>query len=62
MCALNRYAASKTDEPNLYRRPFGKYHYPIFYRIRADHADIEIARVLHGARIRDLRKLPYDPK
>jgi plasmid stabilization system protein ParE len=61
MCARNPYAASKTDEPNVYRRPLGKYGYAIFYRIRPDDAGIEIARVLHGARIRDLKKLPDAP-
>ena len=36
MCALNPHAAGKTDEPNLYRRPLGRYRYTIFYRTVAD--------------------------
>jgi plasmid stabilization system protein ParE len=59
-CALNPRAGAMTDEPNVYRRPLGRYRYTIFYRILADASGIEIARVIHGAHITDLRQLPDD--
>ncbi len=59
-CTLNPFAAAKTDEPNLYRRPLGKYRYTIFYRTLPDAEGIEVARVIHGARVKNLRKLPDD--
>lgn len=58
MCALNPRATGKTDEPNVYRRPLGKYRYTIFYRILSNDEGIEVARVVHGARVRNLRRLP----
>ena len=58
MCALHPRTGSKTDEPNLYRRALGKYRYTIFYRTAAD--GIEVVRVVHGARIKVLTKLPTD--
>ena len=58
LCALSPYAARKTDEPDVYRKPLGKYRYAIFYRVLAKDARIEIVRVLHSARIRNLDKLP----
>ena len=60
MCALNPRAGASTDEPNVYRRPLGKYRYTIFYRALTDRDGIEVARIIHGARVKDLRKLPED--
>ncbi len=60
MCSLNPYAAGKTDEPGVYRRPLGRYRYTIFYRVLAGGEGIEVARVIHGARVRDLRRMPND--
>ena len=61
MSALNPRAGAKTDEPNVYRRPLGKkYRYTIFYRILAEEQGIEVARVIHSARVQDLGKLPED--
>jgi plasmid stabilization system protein ParE len=57
LCALSPRAGSKTDEPDVYRWPLGKYRYTIFYRLRSDEG-IEIVRVLHGARVKDLRQVP----
>ena len=58
MCALSPRAASKTDEPRLYRRALGKYRYTIFYRVLADDEGIEIARVIHSSRVKSLSKAP----
>ena len=60
LCALNPGATGKTDEPNLYRRPLGKYRYTIFYRALPDKEGIEVARVIHGARVKNLQRLPDD--
>ena len=58
MCALNPRATGKTDEPNVYRRPLGKYRYTVFYRVLPHGEGIEVARVVHGARVKSLRKVP----
>src|SRR5262245_17535615 len=55
-CALTPRAGGRTDEPDVYRRPLGKYRYTIFYRVR-DHG-IEVVRVVHGARVRRLGAVP----
>lgn len=60
VCALNPHAAGKTDEPGVYRRPLGRYRYTIFYRVLAGGEGIEVARVIHGARLRALRTMPTD--
>jgi plasmid stabilization system protein ParE len=60
MCALSPYASAKTDEPGVYRRPLGRYRYTIFYRVLAGGEGIEVARVVHGARVRNLRRMPND--
>jgi plasmid stabilization system protein ParE len=57
-CALNPRAVGKTDVPNLYRRALGKYRYTIFYRVLPKDEGIEVARVVHSARVKNLRKLP----
>ena len=59
-CALSPHGSAKTDEPGVYRRPLGKYRYTIFYRVLAGGEGIEVARVIHGARVRDLRRMPDD--
>ena len=60
MCALNPRAIGKTDEPNLHRRPLGKYRYTVFYRVLPGNGGIEVARVVHSARVKNLRKVPGD--
>jgi plasmid stabilization system protein ParE len=59
-CALNPFAAARTNVPNLYRRPLNKYRYTVFYRVLAGQQGIEIARIVHGARVKDLHTLPDD--
>jgi len=61
-CALSPHASAKTDQPGVYRRPLGMYRYTIFYRILAGGEGIEVARVIHGARVRNLRRMPNEPE
>lgn len=56
MCALSPRAGARTDEPDVHRRPLGKYRYTIFYRVRPD--VIEVVRVIHAARVKRLASLP----
>jgi hypothetical protein len=46
--------------PNLYRHPLGKYRYTVFYRVLPNDEGIEVARVVHSARVKNLRKAPED--
>jgi plasmid stabilization system protein ParE len=54
------YAAAATDEPNVRRVPLVRFPYTVFYRVDPVHRVVEIARVVHGARVRDLGKIPDD--
>ena len=54
------FASELTDEPNVRRLPLVRYPYTIFYRVDAAHDLVEIARVIHSARIKNVRRLP-DP-
>ena len=54
------YAPAVTDESDVRRVPLVRFPYTIFYRIDTAHHIVEIARVLHGARVRDLGKIPDD--
>lgn len=58
MCALHPRAAARTDEPDVRRRPLGKYRYTIFYRALALDQGIEVVRVVRSARVRNLSKVP----
>ena len=60
LCALNPRATARTNVPNLYRRPLSKYRYTVFYRVLAGQQGIEVARIIHGARVKDLHTLPDD--
>jgi toxin ParE1/3/4 len=53
-------AAGKTDLPNHYRRPLVRYPYTLFYSVDATRNDIEILRVIHSARVKNLGSLPAD--
>jgi len=52
------FAAPATDEPGVRRVPLVRYPYAIFYRVDPDRQRVEIARVIHAARIADLGRLP----
>lgn len=56
--AIDPTVGSKTDEAGLFRWPLRKYRYTIFYRMLPDSGGIEIARIVHGARIKRLDTLP----
>lgn len=52
------YAAVATDEPSIRRLPLVRYPYTVYYRVVAALERVEIARVIHAARIRDLGRIP----
>jgi plasmid stabilization system protein ParE len=54
------YASAATDEPGVRRIPLVRFPYTIFFRVNATSEVVEIARVLHAARVRDLGKMPDD--
>ena len=54
------YAAVATDGPNVRQLPLVRYPYTIYYRIDAMRGLVEIARVIHAARIKNLARLPQD--
>ena len=59
-CAANPRIGTKADEPGLFRWPLRKYQYTIFYRVLPAGDGIEIARIVHGARVKKLGILPED--
>jgi plasmid stabilization system protein ParE len=59
-CALDPRAVGNTDQPDVFRRAVGKYPYTIFYRALPGHAGVEVARVVHGARVKDLGRIPNE--
>ena len=58
LCGLFPRTGGTTDVGNLYRRPLSSYPYTIFYRWAATDNIVEIVRVVHGARVKNLRQLP----
>ena len=61
MCALSPHAAAKTNQVNVYRRPIGKYRYTVCYRAFPGDEGIEVVRVIHSARIKNLATVPDEP-
>ncbi len=59
-CERDPRTGTVTDEPGLFRRPLRKYRYTIFYRSLPARDGIEIARIVHGARVKKLGELPAD--
>lgn len=47
-----------TDHRGMRRLPVVRYPYTVFYRVDAVRSVVEIARVFHGARVRNLRRMP----
>jgi plasmid stabilization system protein ParE len=60
LCALIPYAGARTDEHNVYRHPLARYPYTIFYRVDPGNDVLQVARVIHGARIKELGQVPDD--
>lgn len=60
LCLANPYIGVKTDEPDLFRYPLSRYRYTIFYRVNKGRDTLEVVRVVHAARVRDLGKPPND--
>jgi plasmid stabilization system protein ParE len=61
VCAENPRLGVPCDLLGLYRWPLRRYRYTIFYRALGD-ADggIEVARIVHSARVKRLSELPDD--
>ena len=57
-CAQNPRTGTMTDVLNVYRRPLSRYSYTIFYRALPGGDGIEVARVIHGARVKNLNEMP----
>ena len=57
-CERNPKTGTRTDERGLFRWPLRKYRYTIFYRVLPADEGIEIARIVHGARVKELGMLP----
>jgi toxin ParE1/3/4 len=54
------FIAAATDLQDVFRLPLVRYPYAIFYRVDLVRDRVEIIRVVHGARIKDLNALPND--
>lgn len=54
------FASAATDEPGVRRLPVVRCPYTIFFRVLAGADVVEVARMLHSARVRDLSRLPGD--
>lgn len=54
------YASAATDEPGVRRIPLVRFPYTIFCRVDASRQLVEIARVLHSARVQNLGEIPDD--
>lgn len=52
------FASAATDEPDVRRLPIVRLPYTIFFRVRPGRDVVEIARILHSARVTDLRQMP----
>lgn len=52
------YASLELDEQKIRRIPLAKYPYTIFLIVDADLEEVQILRVVHSARVKDLGSLP----
>ena len=55
------YSGYKTNRTNVIRLPLVRYPYVIYYRVDVDLDRVVIARVIHAARIKNLRRAPPIP-
>lgn len=51
-------SGESTNERHVHRWPMTQYPYTIFYRVRRINNFIEILRVVHGKRVRNLKRVP----
>ena len=58
ICHENPRANPKTRVPFVRRCPLRRYRYTIFYSYTPGLRDIEIIRVVHSARVRNLDRVP----
>ena len=54
------YSGRKLDEFDAWRLPLVTYPYTIFYRVRGDQGEVQILRIVHSARVKDLGRVPED--
>ena len=54
------FSGRELDEFDAWRLPLVTYPYTIFYRVRDDVGEVQILRVVHSARVRDLGRVPED--
>ena len=47
-----------TDMKDVRRLPLTRYPYTIFYRVNWSDKSVDVLRVMHGARVQDLKELP----
>lgn len=52
------FASAGTDEPHVRRVPLVRYPYAVFFRVDETRQLVEIARVIHSARVTDLGRIP----
>lgn len=52
------FAGLATSKIDVRRLPLVRYPYTIFYRVDVAHELVEIARVVHSARVKSLRRMP----
>ena len=53
------YSGRKLDEFEAWRLPLVTYPYTIFYRV-LDQGELQILRIVHSARVKDLGRVPDD--
>lgn len=54
------FASAATDEPDVRRLPIVRFPYTIFFRVHPGADLVEVARIVHSARVTDLRQMPDD--
>jgi toxin ParE1/3/4 len=52
-------SGSPTDIEGVRRLPLVRFPYTIFYRVNVSDDVVEILRVVHGARVKNVRQVPH---
>ena len=58
--AVFPFASVPTDEPGIRRLPLVRHPFTIYFRVDLTLELVEVARVIHAARFRDLGRLPAE--